>query len=326
MELITNNNPNEMVVQNNQIAKNKSSFIEANTKEVSLKHLENMCTIPVFSRDNECTIAHHEFINTTYESVKSIFSGHNIMQPDIRTSHIIKGRIPSAIGKPVKDLTETDKTIYYERMMFKIDIPNITTEINGNRLNLVVAGVRAYNKENLYSKKSLEKFTICIGFKNLVCTNLCVSSDGSVAELRVSNVNELEQKIVDVIGNYEMQSHIKLLEQLPDYKLTEKQFAQFVGRCRLYHYLPKQDKKTIPELLLNDGQIGTISKGYYEDENFSRNENGDISLWSIYNLLTGANKSSYIDTFLNRSVNAFELMSIIGNSLQKGIPNWYLSN
>jgi len=316
---------NNFVIPESQIISHNNPFIEANTKEVSLKHLENKCTIPVFSKDNECTIAHHEFINTTYESVKSIFSGHNIMQPDIRTSHIVKGRIPSAIGKPVKDLIETDKTIYYERMMFKIDIPNITTEINGNKLNLVVAGVRAYNKENLYSKKSLEKFTICIGFKNLVCTNLCVSSDGSVAELKVSNADELKAKVLEVIGNYEMQSHIKLLEQLPDYTITEKQFAQFIGRCRLYNYLPKVEKNGIPELLLNDGQIGAISKGYYEDENFCRNDNGDINLWSVYNLLTGANKSSYIDTFLNRSVNAHELIQNLANSLQTKKPIWYLN-
>lgn len=316
---------NNLIIPEWQITKENNPFIEANTKAVELKHLKNDCTIPVFSKDNECTIAHHEFIEATLESVKSVYTGHNISQPDIRTSHIIKGRIPTAIGKPVKELLPHEKTIYYERAMFKIDIPNITADINGNMLNLVVAGVRAYNKENLYSKKSLEKFTVCIGFKNMVCCNMCVSSDGSVAELRVSNVEELQEKIIDVIGNYEMQKHLKSLEALPDYKLTDKQFAQFIGRCRLYQYLPKHEKKDIPELLLNDGQISAISKGYYEDENFCRDTNGDISLWQVYNLITAANKSSYIDRFINRSVNSHELIQNLAISLKSNTPNWFLN-
>ena len=31
-------------------------FIEANTKEVSLRHLQSDCVVPVFSKDNEVTI------------------------------------------------------------------------------------------------------------------------------------------------------------------------------------------------------------------------------------------------------------------------------
>ena len=45
------------------------------------------------------------------------------MMPSIRVSHQIKGRVPSAIGKPVKELKENEKTIYYERMAFLIEIP-----------------------------------------------------------------------------------------------------------------------------------------------------------------------------------------------------------
>ena len=37
---------------------NKLSFIEANTKEVTIEHLRNDCVVPVFSKDNEVTISH----------------------------------------------------------------------------------------------------------------------------------------------------------------------------------------------------------------------------------------------------------------------------
>lgn len=317
---------NNLVIPEEQIiTKSSSPFIEANTQEVSPFHLQNDCTIPVFSKDNECTLAHHEFINAVNNCVHTIFSGQRILKPEIRTSHIVKGRIPEAIGKPVKELTEQDKTIYYERMMFKIDVPSISETINGNNLSLTIGGVRAYNQENLYSKKNYEKFKVFVGFKNRVCTNLCVSSDGFVEELRASSIDELKAKVMELLGAYEMQNHLNSLKLLSEYSLTEKQFAKFLGKCRMYNYLPKPEKRDIPQLLLNDGQISTVAKGYYQDENFARNEDGSISLWSIFNLLTEATKSSYIDSFLSRSLNSHELIQKLSYSMQNDTPFWYLN-
>ena len=133
-------------------------FIEANTKEVSLRHLQSDCVVPVFSKDNEVTISHPAFVETVHEAAQQFFRGEAIDSPEIRVSHIIKGRIPEAIHKPVNQLLETDKTIYYERMMFCFEIPTIHEDIDGNPLKLTVGGVRAYNHENLYNKKSAEKF------------------------------------------------------------------------------------------------------------------------------------------------------------------------
>ena len=92
-------------------------FIEANTKEVSIRHLQSDCVVPVFSKDNEVTISHPAFVETVHEAAQQFFRGEAIDSPEIRVSHIIKGRIPEAIHKPVNQLLETDKTIYYERMM-----------------------------------------------------------------------------------------------------------------------------------------------------------------------------------------------------------------
>ena len=41
-------------------------------------------------------------------------------------------------------------------------------------------------------------------------------------------------------------------------------------------------------------------RGYFENEHFGAEEGGRISLWSVYNLLTEANKSSYVDSYLER--------------------------
>ena len=68
-------------------------------------------------------------------------------------------------------------------------------------LSLTVGAVRAYNQENLYSKKTIEKFKIFIGFKNQVCTNLCISTDGFLSELRVSSIEQLQQKMIELFSS-----------------------------------------------------------------------------------------------------------------------------
>ena len=128
-------------------------FIEANTKEVTINHLKDECVVPVFSKDNEITISHPAFKEAVWSAASKVFPRESIEKPSIRVSHVIKGRTPEAIHKNVKELLDEDKTIYYERMMFAFEIPSICEDIRGNRLNLTIGGVRAYNQMNLYSKK-----------------------------------------------------------------------------------------------------------------------------------------------------------------------------
>ncbi|MFD0964283.1 DUF3871 family protein [Pseudofulvibacter geojedonensis] len=301
-------------------------FIEANTKEVTLEHLRNDCIIPVFSKDNEKTIAHQEFIEVVLDCVKKVFPHHIISAPEMRISHQIKGRIPSAIHKNVKELLDHEKTIYYERMAFIIRVPSIIENINGNDVALTIGGVRAYNQENLYNRKSYEKFKLFIGFQNMVCCNLCVSSDGFVDDLRVSNTNELAVKVTEVLQSYNAIKHLAVMRELSQSVLTEQQFAQLIGKARLYHYLPKEEKTQIPYLMLNDGQISTVAKDFYQDKSFCRDESGNINLWNVYNLFTGANKSSYIDTFLDRNANAFEFTQGLAKAINDGNNyHWFLS-
>ncbi|AZI20737.1 DUF3871 family protein [Chryseobacterium taklimakanense] len=301
-------------------------FIVANTIDVPLHHLRNDCIIPVFSKDNEKTIAHQEFIDSVYSSVKKEFPYQTINDPEIRVSHQIKGRTPDAIHLNAKDLLDHQKTIYYERMAFIIKIPGIKHFVNGNEISLCVGGVRSYNLENLYNKKSLEKFKFFIGFQNWVCMNMCINTDGFLESLRISNANELQTKVLGVMQNYNAELHLMEMKELTQDYLSEHQFAQLIGRSRLYQHLPKAEKQRIPELNFNDSHINTMAKDYYEDQNFSRMEDGRINLWSVFNLFTQANKSSYIDTFLDRNLNAFEFTKGLQKTLN-GDSNyhWFLS-
>ena len=226
-------------------------FIEANTQEVT-------------------------FVETIQDAAQSFFSGEKVEQATIRTSHIIKGRIPEAIHKPANQLLESDKTIYYERAAFSIDVPTIYETVGGNKLNLSIVGVRAYNQMNLYSKKVPELFRLAVGFKNTVCCNMCIFTDGYKDDLRVSNTTELYRAALELFSNYNPARHI-------------------------YRY-----QKALPRMLLTDTQINSVAKAYINDENFG-SFGSELNMWKFYNLLTGANKSSYIDSFLDRSLNATEM-------------------
>lgn len=304
----------------------RNPFIEANTVEVSLNCLKEECIIPVFSKDNERTIAHQEFIEIVQECVGNVFNHQQINKPEIRVSHEIKGRTSDAIHKSAKELLDHEKTQYFERMAFVIRIPSITETINGNSLSLMVGGVRAYNHENLYSKRTYEKFKFFIGFQNMVCCNLCISSDGFASEMKVSSYEELQNKILQVIQGYEAENHIKAMKELTQQSLTEKQFAQLVGKTRLYNYLPKEQKLILPQMDFADRQMNTIAKDYYEDKSFCKDENGNINLWNVYNLFTSANKSSYIDSFLDRNVNAFDFTNGLVQTLNGDSKyQWFLN-
>ena len=289
-------------------------FIEANTSEVTLQHLRNDCITPVFAKDNELTLNHYQLIETVQEAVQDFFRGEVVDEAAIRVSHTIKGRIPEAIHKPANQLLESDKTIYYERCAFSIDVPSIWEDVNGNRQNLSICGVRAYNHTNLMSKKTPELIKLAIGFKNQVCCNMCIFTDGYREDLRVSSTTELYKAALELFNNFNTAKQIHLMQQLGNTSMSEHQFCQILGRMRLYQCLGTGQQKRLPRMLLTDTQINSVAKAYINDENFG-GTGGELNMWRFYNLLTGANKSSYIDSFLDRSLNASEIAMGISQAL-----------
>jgi hypothetical protein len=115
------------------------------------------------------------------------------------------------------------------------------------------------------------------------------------------------------------------MKQFAENYITEQQFAHLIGRCRMYHHMPVEYKKDIPSLLFGDQQINTVVRDFYKDSSFSRDSFGNINLWKLYNLLTGANKSSYIDSFLERGVNAFDLVNDLNHCVEHKRQSWYLN-
>lgn len=313
-------------IDDQEIVSSSSAFIGANTIEVNLQEIQRQHIIPVFSKDNEPLISHGDFIQTTYDVINHCFKGEDILSPSIRVSHPIKGRTPEARYKPANQLEDHEKTIYYERALFVFEIPSIQRTIDGQTLSLTIGGVKCYGDDKLNNKKgSSEHFKIFIGFSVKVCSNLCVWSDGAQVKLVVRSQGELMDAIMNMVHEYNPELHLRAMQRLTEHNLTESQFAQVLGRARLYNYLPNEIKKEIPPLLFTDTQLGSVAKDYFQDQSFCRNEHGDINLWRMYNLFTGANKSSYVDSFLERSINAFEFTHQLQTGLAGGNANWYLN-
>ena len=296
---------------NNHLTKGKSPFIEANTQVIQIEDLQSKCIIPVFAKDNEPTLSHQEFIGSVQDAVKDVFHGELITRPQIRVSHPISGRIPEAKDKPAKHLMEHEKTLFFERMMFLMEIPSLSRSVNGGTMNLSVGGVRSYHQDNLYSRRSAHKLTIFVGYVNCVCTNLMVSVDGMLDQLRASEASFVRSRSVNLLHDFDGDEQLNRYADWNLVHMSEQQFAEFVGRSRMYHHLPKREKAELPKMEFSDTLLNQVVSGFYKDIHFGRSEDGSISLWNLFNLLTGANRSSYVDKIVHRSINASEIVSNI---------------
>jgi hypothetical protein len=303
------------------------AFIEANTVEVSMSELRDEHIIPVFSATNEPLISHHEIIDCVSHITQNWFNDEIVFQPAVRASHPVMGRIPEAKHKKASELEPWEQTLYYERMMFCIEIPSVREEINGNTLSLTVGGVKSFSTDNLYGKRPRgdQQIQLFIGFKNHVCCNLCVSTDGAYINTSIRSLSDLGRAVEHLFQNYNYRAHLQMMQKLSEIKVTESEFAQFIGKTRLYRFLPDERKATLVPMLFGDQQIGAVAKDYFTDANFNAElDTGEIDLWRIYNLLTGVNKSTYIDQFIPRAINAQEMVIEMAQHKSGEKQSWYL--
>jgi hypothetical protein len=311
--------------EGNYLPGRHNSFIEANTIPGSLDEIKHQHIIPVFS-NNETLISHGDFIEAASQLTADIFNGERILKPDIRVSHPVMGRIPDAKDKPAHELFDWEKTLYYQRMAFIIELPSISSNVDGNMLSLTIGGVRSFADENLGSRNvSDQHFRCFIGFKNTVCCNMCIWTDGYMADVRVKSLGQLKAVIHTLLESYNKNFHLHHLSKLVEYSITEQQFAHLIGRCRMFHHLPASIKKDITPILFGDQQMSCVVKDFYKNTSFCRDNHGNINLWKLFNLLTGANKASYIDAWLDRGVNAYTFTEQIRWALEGKASSWYLN-
>ena len=305
-------------------AKSYVSFLEANTNGITLDELKTQCVVPTWA-NQELTISHQDFIESVHDAAKTFYQGEAVTAPTIRVSHIVRGRTPDALGKRASELLECEKTQFYQRMAFAFTIPTIYETIEGQRLELCVGGVRNYNDLNLYrSSKGVEKFSVFVGWRVVICSNQVLTGQGVKLSIEVMDLKQLYQQVMELFNQFNPAKDIHLMQALSNTYLTETQFAQIVGRMRLYQAIPQGLSRRIPRLLITDSQINNVCRGYYSNPDFKGQE-GAISMWNFHNLLTEANKSSYIDNYLQRAVNATEVAVGLNNAMHgDSTYQWFL--
>ena len=105
------------------------NFIESNTSSISLEELSEKSIVPTFA-DNTLTISHQSFIQSVLEAGKNVFG--ELTPVEIRVSHQINGRVPTALHKKTSELTDDEKTVYYQRMAFVCHVAALSRNVNAN--------------------------------------------------------------------------------------------------------------------------------------------------------------------------------------------------
>ena len=327
MDVINTEDIEDAVIVSEEEQEEHPNFIESNTSGITLEELERNCIVPSFG-DNQLTISHQTFIHRIEEAARSYFTGESFGNTEIRVSHRILGRVPGALTKKKEELKPEDETIYYQRMAFCFHIRSMSRMMNGEEVHLCIGGVRSLNEENLYARKSPEKFKIFIGWRVKVCSNLMLLNDGLTGRLEVMSDADIYSSALRLFQDFNPEQNLRLLENLGRTNISQEQFCQIIGRLRLYQALPASQLKELPKVILGDSNVNAATKGYIENPNFGLRGRENITCWDLMQLLNDAAKQSYIDKFLERNQNCTDFAVGIQKALRgEDTENygWFLS-
>lgn len=290
------------VIEEEDWGDNHPNFIESNTQAITLEELTTKNVIPTFS-DNTLTISHQNFIGAVCKMAEQVFG--ELTPVEIRVSHPIIGRVPSAQHKKASELLDEEKTVFYQRMAWVCHVKNLTRAINGQTVHLCIGGVRAYNEDKLYNRQSPQKFKIFVGWQVRVCSNLMLTCDGNSGTIECLTEADIMQKSLELFTafNPHKEDTLRLLENLQSTPITETQFCNIVGRLRLLQNLPITEQKLHPSVNIGDQAVNAMVKNYVSDPNFGKKEGEEYTCWNLLSNANEAIKSAYIDRWLDRNQN-----------------------
>ena len=313
-------NPNQNWITTSSLhdsTENHPIFLEGPSHEITMADLTSKNIIPTFG-DSTLTISHQKFIETTRKAAEVIYGKDNITLPECRVSHPIIGRVPSAQHKKASELTDDEKTIFYQRLAWIAQIPTLTSSINGQEVSLTIGGTRSYHEDKLYARQTPQKFRIFIGFRVRVCSNMMLTCDGVSEHLNCLTEADIFQYAIELFSHFNevKESTLLNLEALNRSWLSQEQFCKIIGRLRLYQALPINQQKQLPQILLGDSVVNAATKQYITNPNFGMGDgDGYITCWQLMNLLNEAVKNSYSDLWIERNRNCTDFAMGISNSL-----------
>ena len=290
------------VIEEEEWGDNHPNFIESNTQAITLEELTTKNIIPTFC-DNTLTISHQNFIGSVIGVAKKVFG--ELTTPELRVSHPIIGRVPSAQHKKASELRDDEKTTFYQRMAWCCRVKNLTRTINGQTVHLVIGGIRTYSEDKLYNRQSPQKFHVFCGWRVRVCSNLMLTCDGNSGTIECMTEADIMQKSLELFKGFNphKEDTLRLLENLSSTTISEEQFCQIIGRMRLYQFLPLAEQKQLPPLTIGDQAVNAMVKNYISNPNFGKKEGEDFTAWNLMQLANEAVKQSYIDKWLDRNQN-----------------------
>lgn len=310
-----------------EISQEHPNFIESNTQAISLEELATRCIVPTFS-DNSLTIAHQNAIAAVYKAAEDVFG--ELTPPECRVSHAINGRVASAIHKPAKDLTDEEKTIFYQRLAFVAHVKSLTRIVAGQKIELCIGMCRAYNEDKLYSRKSPEKIKIFVGWKVRVCSNLCLTCNGNSGTVEVLTEADVYQKSYQLFRRFEPEKEdtLRLIGNLQKTRISVSQFCYIIGRLRLYQALSTEQQKTLPTITIGDQAVNSAVRGFVSNPNFGLKEGvGSITTFEMLQLFNEAIKQTYIDKWVDRNQNCTDFAIGIQDALNGNTESpytWFL--
>ena len=308
---------------------NHPNFIESNTSAITLEELSEKSIVPTFA-DNTLTISHQSFIQSVLEAGENVFG--KLTPVEIRVSHQINGRVPTALHKKASELSDEEKTVYYQRMAFVCHVEALSRYVNGQLVHLCIGGVRAYNEDKLYGRQTTMKFKIFVGWQVRVCSNLCLTCDGFTGNIDCLTTSDIREKALELFSDFDpvKDEELKTLSALGNTSISEELFCKAVGRLRLYQALPTTTKTELglPNITIGDQAVNAVVRGYVENPNFKKDEDSDtITLWQLLQLFNEAVKQTYIDRWLERNQNCTDFVFGLEKALN-GVSQdyaWFLS-
>ena len=76
-----------------------------------------------------------------------------------------------------------------------------------------------------------------VGWRVVICSNQVLTGQGVKLSIEVMDLKQLYQQVMELFSQFNPAKDIHLMQTLSNTYLTETQFAQIVGRMRLYQAL-----------------------------------------------------------------------------------------
>jgi hypothetical protein len=296
----------------------RNTFIDGDSVAIDLPQLRDHRT-PLLN-NGVPLISHAEVVDIARETVHHIFRHEKIATPQIRVSHPVNEAAASDTLKLVHHQEDERTPDYHQWMTFTIELPSVSDTIGKDKVNMCIGGVSQMG-DGVVLPSLGQKFQLFAGFMVRSSSNTCVFDGGLLFNLWVEDQQQLKQALYELLCEYDACEQLCQLERMLLYSIHEGQFAQLLGRAKLYELLASTRKAHLPEFLFTGHQVSNVAEGYLH----AKEQGDDISLWQLYNLLLTANKSSNIDLFLPRAANASSFIGGLATALENKRNHWFIS-